>query len=63
MTNILRSPESTPSALRQAGELAAATADRVLAAMRNHRQELLLLGMTLAFVVVVSILAFVALTG
>lgn len=63
MTNLTRAPESTSSALRQAGELAAATADRVVAEVRNHRQELLFLAMTLAFVAVVSILGYFALTG
>lgn len=63
MTDLTRAPESPPSTLHQAGEWAVAAADKVTAEVRDHRQELLFLGLTLVFVVVVSVLGFLALTG
>lgn len=63
MTNLTDAPQSSPSARHQAGEWAVAAADRLAAEVRDHRQELLFLGLTLVFVAVVSVLGFLALTG
>lgn len=63
MTDLTRAPESPPSTLHQAVEWAVAAADKVTAEVRDHRQELLFLGLTLVFVALVSVLGFLALAG
>jgi hypothetical protein len=63
MSNLMRAPESPSLLLGQVSGLAAASAVRVVSEVRDHRQELVILGGTLGFVVLVGLLSLVALVG